>query len=399
MVMLRHNRPAVTSSPGKQLGAVGRKIASMFDIEGENRNPIAMAAANTRNPNAPAMGDRASIFARPPAAVAMPVPIIDPVGKVRAATNEGMFAGAPAAPDATPAPRPEQKSVAPVAKTERAAPPETRAADADATAKAAEKYIKSLESSFADIPDETPEERKKRIQEALFIGGLSMMAAGSEDGANFGGSLSRGALTGFGVFKDAEERRKAEAKERQGRDAKVAEAEYSIARDNRSYGLDKQRVDSDADYRTTTAAETARANRAREALDRERIEKDIAGPKSAQRDQGAYFEELYKRTNPGASDQEIAGFVRDALTNRRGMGEEELRLRVITSFDKDPNFQFADEVTQEEMIEKRMTQLLKGRNGGGGGDPVAEANNIRKLYREGKISKEDATRRLQALGG
>lgn len=252
--------------------------------------------------------------------------------------------------------------------------------DANSTKKAADAYMETLKKSLEDDPEETPAEKQKRLQKALFVGGMSMMAASGKH--DFWESLGRGGMAGAQASDEEENQRLAKRDKKRDRATTLAKAGYDVSNDTRKAGLDERKLGADelrAQAEADGRGETARHNKAMEGIEGQRAANERSradNPRSSMRDQRANLEELFNDSEPkaeGETDQAYkrrrAAFVLKSMTERKQAGGLQDRLAARRALKDSIEFQTADEDSQEEMIQAELER------GGGGGiaAPIAPA--------------------------
>lgn len=342
-----------------------------------NPNPVAGGSIDRRPQNAPGWNPDVEL---PPVQQINASMFADNGAEAPAAAGPGQKAS-PAMRQAQPrmretqvaGPKPKRPSMMqPAAPPEPgvpqpAAPPAAKnASDANATKSAADAYLETLRQSMEDDPAETPAEKKARLSKALFVGGMSMMAASGKH--DFWESLGRGGMAGAAASDEEEQKRLGKRDKKRANTAALAKAGYDVSNDQRKAGMDERKIDIDqqrAEAEVDARGEVGRHNRAMEGIEGQRAANERernANPRSTIRDQKAVFSEMFDETYPkgeGESDQEYkrrrASFVTKQMTERRGLSGNDRRLKLENEIRKDPMNMGKSEDEIQSMIDDRAS--------------------------------------------
>lgn len=241
--------------------------------------------------------------------------------------------------------------------------------DAQATTAAAQAYISKLQDSMKPLPAETPDAKHQRLKDALFAGGMAMMAASGQRGASMWGSLGQGGLAGLATYKGEALQAKQQAQNEQARETGIAGQVYGVQQGQAASALEGRKV---ATGETTAAAAAQRANtaeaaeqanakaRASEAANRGamlQIEVNKANEEMADAaaKRNSSVSALYDQANPNATPQKRAADLLEITTQKNAIAQERVRSTAINNLrTKDPMFNMKDPDDQETAIQNEM---------------------------------------------
>lgn len=298
-------------------------------------------------------------------------PLAPDTTQLRPLSGEGGPAPAQQPGAARPKPKAQapRSMMAPVEQPPAAQPQPVERAAAAQQPNNQNEYLATLKEALKDDGEETPQERSRRLQRSVFMGGMAMMAAAGKPYATFGGSLGEGGMAGARESERIENDRTGRKDKKRANAVEFAKAGYQVGRDtssdaraDRSIGIQEE----NAAGLKSSRGETERHNRAEEGLGRERIDK---GPQSSMRDQKAVLGETFDEANergagetPEQFKRRRARWVSQALTQRKSAGGLSDRLATARSLSqRDPMFSLKDPAEQDQMIDE---EIQRGSGGG-----------------------------------
>lgn len=254
-------------------------------------------------------------------------------------------------------------------------------------------YLDALKTFMAPDAEETPKEKRSRLQKALLVGGLSMMSAASKPGATFFGSAGEGGLAGVGASEKEQAMRLAKAKDKRERGMTLAKAGYEVGKDDRTAGqkdqeiaIQRKRGETEDEWRRREAehqvrvdAETGRYHSGElAARNREVDSADAArkNPKSAVRDQAAVIGESYDTAFPKRADESAEDYaarrgraVYRGLTERKGDDDAGLIKQASANLGKDINYNLMENgLDKDAAFNAEVERLRNVRPSSSGGD-------------------------------